>query len=187
MIMMMTMSSYISADFLSFRGNSQKERSVAMVTSPWQPRMSKSLLHCFKFRYLVYGPEAHHLEIFHKYRGEDRESRIWTASQDDTDIWRHGQVPVRALGEFQVNRSKLDREQSFSNGHWQIPKTQHDVKSKRGTPRYDAGYTGYWDDLAEWCLRREKLFLCRECEAMIELLWLCGVNVSLSPENFRWL
>ena len=127
-----------------------------MVTSSWQTRMSKSLLHCFKFRYLVYGPDAHRLEIFHKYRGENRESRIWTASHDDTDVWRYGQVPVGALGEFQVNRSKLDREQSFINGHWQIPKTQHDVKSKRGTPRYDAGYTGYQDDLAELCLRREK-------------------------------
>ena len=145
-----------------------------MVTSSWQTRMSKSLLHCFKFRYLVYGPDAHRLEIFHKYRGEDRESRIWTASHDDTDVWRYGQVPVGALGEFQVNRSKLYREQSFINGHWHIPKTQHDVQSKRGTPRYAAGYTGYQDDLAEWSLRRENLFLSRECEAMIELLWLRG-------------
>ena len=94
-----------------------------MVTSSWRPRTYNSPLHCLKFRYLVYGPDAHHLDIFHKYRGEDRESWIWTASQDDTDIWRYGQVPVGALGEFQVNRSKRDREQSFSNGHWHILKT----------------------------------------------------------------
>ena len=97
---------YISGDYLSFQGDSQKERTVAKVTSPWQPRTSNSPLHCFKFRYLVYGPEAHHLEVFLRYRGNDRESRIWTASQDDTDVWRYGQVPVGALGEFQVRRSQ---------------------------------------------------------------------------------
>ena len=144
LLMMVITTSFISGDYLSFQGDSKKERPVAMVTSSLQPRMSRSLLHCFKFRYLVYGPEAHHLEIFHKYRGEDRESRIWTASPDDTDVWRYGQVPVGALGEFQVNRSKRDREQYFINIHWQIPKTQRDVKSKRCMPRCGAGYTPRW-------------------------------------------
>ena len=156
LLMMVITTSFISGDYLSFQGDSHKERPVAMVTSSWRPRTYNSPLHCLKFRYLVYGPEAHHLEIFHKYRGEDRESRIWTASPDDTDVWRYGQVPVGALGEFQVNRSKLDREQSFSNGHCQILKTQHDVKSKRRMPRCGAGYTGNQDVWADWCLRSEK-------------------------------
>ena len=113
MMMMMIMSSYISGDYLSFQGDSQKERPVAMVTSPWQPRTSNSPLHCFKFRYLVYGREAHHLEVFLKYRGKE-ESRIWTASQDDVDVWKYGQVPVGALHEFQVNKSQRKIKHSFS-------------------------------------------------------------------------
>ena len=121
MITMMIMTCYISGDYLSFQGDSQKPRAVAMVTSPWQPKTANSPLHCFKFRYLVYGPEAHHLEVFIKYRGEDSESRIWAASQDGTDVWGYGQVPVGALCEFQVNRSQrkskqFDRKQFLSNG-----------------------------------------------------------------------
>ena len=98
---------FISGHYLAFQGAFQRELPIAVVSSSWQPRMSNSPLHCFKFRYLVYGPEAHHLEIFHKYRGEE-ESRIWTASQDDTDVWRYGQVPVGALDEFQVIRSQRE-------------------------------------------------------------------------------
>ena len=137
---------FISGDYLSFQGDSKKDRLEAMVTSPWQTRTSHSPLHCFKFRYLLYGSAAHHLEIFHKYSGKE-ESRIWTASQDDTDVWRYGQVPVGAFDEFQVDRSKRKRKQFLGNGNWQIDPSVTCL----GTAW--ARLPVNQDDLTDWCLR----------------------------------